>query len=116
MRRIIEKPEILAWLRVLSNTNSNAGTAKLYKEIAAMASKPKRKRVEVNLVRLSKAAKKTTNIVVPGKILGTGEIKAKFNVSAIEFSGSAKAKLEEAGCSILTLDEMLSRENVKVVV
>lgn len=116
MSRIIEKPEIAEWLKVLGSAKTTSEKAQLCREIAALASKPKRRRIEVNLVKLNKAARKASNIVVPGKVLGIGEVGAKFSVSAIELSGSARSKLEKAGCSILSLKEMLGRENVKVVV
>ena len=36
----------------------------------------------------------------PVKILGNGEISVKLNVTANKFSGSAKQKIEAAGCTI----------------
>ncbi len=114
MKRIVEKPAIAEWLKVLSSDRPGVGREKLYKQIALLASKPKRSRVEVNIMELNKAAK-SGNIIVPGKVLGTGEVKAKFSIAAIEFSESAKAKLEAAGCSILNFKDMLGKENVKVV-
>ncbi len=114
MKRTIEKPEITEWLKVLSGARPNAEKAKLYKQISLLAAKPRRSRVVVNLMELNKVAK-SGSIIVPGKVLGTGEVKAKFSIAAIEFSGSAKAKLEAAGCNILSLKDMLGKENVKVV-
>ncbi len=114
-KRIIEKPEIKEWLNVLNAVSANSEKAKLYKKIARLVSKPKRRRVEVNLIELNRVAAKGENIIVPGKVLGIGEIKAKYNIAAVEFSSPARAKLEAAGCTILSLKDMLNKNNIKVL-
>lgn len=116
MKRIIEKPEIAEWLKILGSASHDSENSKQYRKIMALVAKPRRSRIEVNLAKLGKAAKKANNMIVPGKVLGSGEAGAKFSVSAIEFSSSARSKLENAGCSILGLREMLGRKDVKVVV
>lgn len=40
---------------------------------------------------------------LPLKILGDGKIKTKLKIEATAFSGSAKEKLEAAGCTVVTL-------------
>ena len=59
---------------------------------------------EVNLQVLEE-----NGIVHPGnellKVLGTGEIKRAFTVTAQKFSASAKAKIEQAGGKVIVLAE-----------
>ena len=43
------------------------------------------------------------NLKKPVKILGMGEVKAAYQISAHAFSGSARSKIEEAGGSVTVL-------------
>ena len=53
---------------------------------------------------------------MPGKILGTGYIGKAFPIAAMECSESAKLKLKHAGCSMVSLEEMLKKEKLKVII
>ena len=46
---------------------------------------------------------KENNILVPGKILGEGDIEKKITISALGFSKQAKEKLKKAGCETRTI-------------
>ena len=67
---------------------------------------------EVNLQVLE-----DNNLVHPGnellKILGTGEIKRAFTVSAQKFSASAKEKIEKAGGKVIVLASAPAKEEAK---
>lgn len=58
------------------------------------------------------AVLEANGIVHPGtellKVLGTGEIKRAFNVSAQKFSASAKEKIEKAGGKVIVLADETS--------
>ncbi|MEK6860268.1 MAG: 50S ribosomal protein L18e [Nanoarchaeota archaeon] len=62
-----------------------------------------RKQLRVNVGELSEL--KEDNILVPGKILGEGEIKKKITISALGFSEQAREKLKKAGCQIKTINQ-----------
>jgi len=75
-----------------------------YKNIAKILLRPRRKRVAVNLEKIEKVMAKMKLpedekmkkvIVVPGKILGKGEITKKYKIVALSFSESARKKLEK---------------------
>ena len=76
-------------------------------ELAAKLSAPSRKKAEVNVGRLGEA--KTAEVIVPGKVLGAGEISKKMTVYAMSFSGQAEEKLKKAGCSCVLLNEALKK-------
>ena len=62
---------------------------------------------EINISKIDKYAKDKETIVVPGAVLGNGNITKKVKVAALRFSQSAKEKLLNAGCEVLTLEELL---------
>jgi large subunit ribosomal protein L18e len=76
-----------------------------WKAVARDLSRPRRIRFEVNLSRIEKYARPKETLVVPGVVLGTGQIKKHVNVAAVRFSGSAKAKIEKAGGTCSSIEE-----------
>jgi len=81
--------------------------SKLADRIASELSKPTRSMREVNLSRINRFTKENEFIVVPGKVLGGGELDHKVVISAMKFSGSALAKLEQSGSKIIPISEMV---------
>ena len=88
---------------------SNEQDAGIWKRVAVDLEKPTRQRRVVNLSNLSRSTKEDEVIVVPGKVLGAGDLEHKLTISAFQFSDGAKKKLEKAGAKIVPLLE-LSKE------
>src|SRR3989454_2742645 len=61
---------------------------------------------EVTLSRLSRYAAKGEQIVVPGVVLATGEIKTAVTVAAFRTSSAAQKKIEAAGGHAITILEL----------
>ena len=79
----------------------------IWKAVADNLSKPTRQRREVNLTKISAVAKKDESIIVPGKVLGTGELTHPVNIVAFAWSDRAAAKITAAGGKIISItDEM----------
>jgi large subunit ribosomal protein L18e len=76
-----------------------------WKAVASGLSRPTRKAFKVNLYRIEKYAKPKETIVVPGVVLGSGEIKKAHTVVALRFSGSAQEKIEKAGGKCVLLGD-----------
>jgi large subunit ribosomal protein L18e len=72
----------------------------LWKRIATDLEKPTRIRREVNLYKIDKYARDDEIIVVPGKVLGTGELTKGVKVAAFTFSESAYKKIKEKGTAM----------------
>lgn len=89
---------------------STEQSVSLWKRLASDLEKPTRKRRSVNLSRIGRVTKENEVIVVPGKVLGSGDVNHKLTISAFQFSDSARQKLEESGSKIVPLDELI-REN-----
>jgi len=81
----------------------------IWKRIADDLSKPTRKRRAVNLSRINRYTNENDIIVVPGKVLGSGNLNHKLTISAYQFSKGAKEKIIKAGAKIISLLE-LSKE------
>ncbi len=114
MEKDIEKTSINSWLEALKGAKGS--NAKLWKDVYKYASKPKRRRVAVNLKKLDRIANNGENIIVPGKILAVGSVSKKFNIAAIEYSADAKSKLSKAGCKMESLQGFLSKKDVRLVI
>ncbi len=83
--------------------------APLWRDIATRLLRPTRQYTEVNLSRLNRYTKDKDLVLVPGKVLGAGEINHTLTVAALGFSAGAKDKITAAGGSCLTIEELMSR-------
>lgn len=78
----------------------------VWRAVAQGLNRPTRKGYKVDLSGIDRHAGKYT-VVVPGVVLGTGEVKKAGKVAALRFSESARAKLEKAGGKCLTIRELM---------
>ncbi len=81
----------------------------LWRRIADDIEMSTRARREVNLFRIARHTKADEAIVVPGKVLGTGDLPHKVTVAAFTFSRSAMEKIKRANGACLTIPEMLQK-------
>ena len=91
---------------------------RIWKKVSKKLSGPRRNQVEANLYRINKKTKNNDVIVVPGKILGLGELNHKLTIACLTFSKSAKKKIEASGSKLISIEELLEQnpkgENIKV--
>lgn len=83
--------------------------AKIWKAVAKNLNKPTRSGHKVNLYRIQKHVKSKETILVPGVVLGSGEIKKPVNVAALKFSKNAKEKIEKAGGKCMSIQELFEK-------
>lgn len=81
----------------------------LWRDIALRLERPTRNYPEVNLSRIDRYTKEKDVILVPGKVLGAGELNHQLTVAAVNFSANAKNKITAAGGSCLTIEELMDR-------
>jgi len=84
----------------------------LWKRIATELESPRRNRRAVNLSRINRYSEENEFIIVPGKVLGSGELDHKITIAAYAFSSSALEKLEISKCKALSIRDIL-KEDVK---
>ena len=85
---------------------SSEQNVKIWKRIAVDLEKSTRAKRIVNISRLNRYTGENEVVVVPGKVLGTGDLNHKLTVAAFSFSDSAKEKINSNGKAI-TLSELL---------
>ncbi len=110
----IENTKITRWIDVLSKSKDSAKNKKLIDYLTKLASKPKRQRISVNLYKLDMLANANDHVIVPGKVLGTGEIKKSINITAVDFSSSALEKLKGSKSKIVDISEI--KGGVRIIV
>ncbi len=81
-----------------------------WKNIAKMLERPNKRWVIVNLEKINRYAKEGSMIVVPGKVLGEGQIDKKFTVAAYKFSDSAKKTISGCGGKTISLNELVENK------
>ena len=64
-----------------------------WKRIADDLNRSTRERREVNIERINRVTKEGESIIVPGKVLSSGELDHKVDVAAFRFSENAKEKI-----------------------
>ena len=82
---------------------------KIWNAVADNLRKPTRQRREVNLTKISIVTKKDEAIVVPGKVLGTGELAHPVHIAAYAWSQKAEAKITAAGGKIISINDELQK-------
>ena len=82
--------------------------APLWRDVALRLSKSRSNWAQPNLSRLSRHCPEGVTVLVPGKLLGSGEVSAKHDVAAYSVSAGAREKIEAAGGRILSLAELMN--------
>jgi len=78
--------------------------------IAYELSRSERKRREVNLSIINRSSDSGETVVIPGKVLGSGELKHKLTIAALNFTAGALKKIKEAGAEHMTLKELHAKK------
>ena len=94
---------------------NKAGVEKpVWKAVAKGLNRPRSRRYEVDLTRLERFAEENDTIVVPGIVLGDGQIKKRLTVAAVRFSAEARKKIEKAGGKCLAIEDVSREEPSKI--
>jgi large subunit ribosomal protein L18e len=88
---------------------SNEENVKIWKDIAWRLERPRRQRAEVNLSRINRYTKEGDMVIVPGSVLGAGNLDHKVIVAAWKFSEKAREKIIQAGGEAITIEELVER-------
>ena len=80
---------------------------KIWKRIATDLEKPTRNRRIVNLSKIDKYSKDNETVIVPGKVLGSGDLSKKITIAAYSFSEQAIDKIKESNGKALYIDELM---------
>ena len=81
----------------------------IWKAVIKELSRSRSNRREVNIGQLAHVTKDKEVVIVPGKILGSGEISHKLTVWCLNISEVATKKILESGGKILPLDSLIKK-------
>ncbi len=95
----------------LKDQSRSTGSA-LWRDVAMRLGSSHSNWAEPNLSRLSRHAANEDFVLVPGKLLGSGDVVGKPSVAAYRVSAGARSKIEAAGGRVMTIRELMD-ENPK---
>lgn len=81
--------------------------APIWKDIAEKLERPRRRNIEVNLVDIERNADKGETVIVPGVVLGAGELTKPVTIAAWKFSPSAQEKIKKAKGKMMTIEDLM---------
>ncbi len=82
--------------------------AAVWRDVAMRLSKSRKNWAQPNLSRVSRYAPEGATILVPGKLLGSGELTNGHTIAAYSVSNGAREKIEAAGGRVMTYGELMT--------
>ena len=108
MRPAVTNTELLDTIKFLK-IQARQNKAKIWAVTAECLSGPRRNRAVLDLNHISRASKRNSLVLVPGKVLSAGYIKHPVTVGAFQFSQAARAKIELAGGKCVAIKDFVSQ-------
>lgn len=99
-------PQLIKLIKILKK-KSYENKVKIWKDIAKRLEKSSKRYAAVNVWKLEKFLKDDETAIVPGKLLGYGNINRKVNVAAFAFSKTAKQKIEKVGGKTMSIMDLV---------
>ena len=96
-------------LSITLRKKSNEHSARIWKDISERLMKRRRARPQVNVSKINRYTQEGDTVIVPGKVLGAGELKHPVTIAALSFSETAKEKIEAAKGKALTIEELVEQ-------
>lgn len=94
-------------------------SAEIWRTVAEELLKPTRRRRAVNISKINRYTQANDVVVVPGKVLGSGELDHPVVVAALNFSKTAIEKIQRAGGRAISIFELLKERpdgsHVKII-
>lgn len=87
---------------------------KFYLNLARHLAKPARSKIPVNVTKIGKFAHDNEAVAVPGKVLGSGEIRKPVVVYAASFSHEARKKITASGGKCLPLRDVDKKARILI--
>ncbi len=92
-------PRLQSLIAELKAVSRDTG-AGVWEDVADRLEKPRRTHAEVNLGRIERYAREEETVVIPGKVLGSGALEKNVTVAAVDFSSTARTKIEQVGDTV----------------
>jgi len=85
---------------------------KIWRKISKKLGSPRRNKVTPNLYRINQKTNENDVIVIPGKVLGIGELSHTLTIACLECSKAARKKITSSGSKLISIEDLL-QENPK---
>ncbi|HEV2316001.1 MAG TPA: 50S ribosomal protein L18e [Thermoplasmata archaeon] len=108
MLRTIRKgdPELARMLVALRKA-AKLHNAPVWGSVAEQLARPRHQVHPVNVGHLARLVAASATVIVPGKVLAKGDIQTPLTVAAFHFSEAARSKIQAAGGTALTINDLL---------
>jgi large subunit ribosomal protein L18e len=116
MRINVERQDLKDWLNQLHGASKEDYYKGLWKRVLKLSEVPSRSRKTVNIYKINKYTKDGDSIIVPGKVLGEGQMDHKISITAMEYSSKAMLNLKSNKCTVRKLDEILKEKRLRVII
>jgi len=111
-------PSLLGLIEDLKEA-SRKNKAPIWRDVALRLEKSRKNWPSVNVGKIGVILKGDEVALIPGKVLGDGNLAKKIEVAAFNFSSSAKDKIKTSGGKVLTIEELVSKNpkgtNVRII-
>ena len=97
---------VLHMAKELKEASKN-NKAPIWSKLAELALKPSSARRTINISKIDKLTKNGDVIIVPGKVLGTGDMSHKITLCSFSISNSGAQKILQQGGNILSYSELI---------
>ena len=98
---------------------SRKNNAPIWERLADLALKPTRAKRTINLGQLDKFVADNDVVIVPGKVLGTGNLSHKITLCSFSISTTGAKKITESGGKILDISQIIKNnptgKGVKII-
>ncbi len=104
------KPELKQTVIKLKKQNNE-----FWLNIAKLLSRPRRKKIAVNLSTINAKTSPNDIVLVPGKVLGNGMLKHNITLACLEISAKAKQKIKDKAKLVSILELLESKPNIEKI-
>ena len=108
VRSAATDPNTCALINALKKTSTKHDVG-IWKRVAELVARPARKRSAVNVGKIGRHTNAGDIVIIPGKVLGSGNLPHKVTVAALNASATAKSVIVDAGGSLISIDELLKK-------
>jgi large subunit ribosomal protein L18e len=105
-KRVPTNPELVSTVSYLKRQSRQSQTP-LWSAVASYLSKSRRSRIVLNLGQVSRHVKEGEVVVVPGKVLSSGDPQPKLTIAAFKFSPQTLAKVAKAGGRCIPIQKLV---------
>lgn len=80
-----------------------------WKNVSAFLLKSRSSRVAVNLAKIDKYTEEHDTVLIPGKVLSSGDLTHPITIAAFSYSKKAFKKIEKIGGEFIFIEELMKR-------